>query len=106
MTETISIITAQPPLPTLATPTVISSAPAASSLTGKAVAKGIVTCLGSMDSIVFNMLMGILLPQFNGTSWHNWAGIFQALLTLRKVEDVFSLHTKPSQVSNQDWDSV
>ena len=62
--------------------------------------------LGSAGGTVFNMPAGITLLQFDGTGWHNWAGILEALLTLHEAEDVFALDAKPAQVSNQDWDSV
>jgi hypothetical protein len=52
------------------------------------------------------MSAGISLPQFDSISWYNWAGILKALLTLYEAEDVFNLDAKPTQVSNQDWDSV
>src|SRR6267142_1815067 len=78
-------MSAQPGSPTMATPTTIPSAPAASSSTGKAAAKAVSTCLSSAGQSVFNMPVGITLPQFDGMEWHQWAGILEALLTLHEA---------------------
>ena len=90
----------------MATPTTIPSAPAASSSTGKAAAKAVSTCLSSTGQSVFNMPVGITLPQFNRMEWHQWAGILEALLTLHEAEDVFDYLTHPNQVSNEEWSLV
>jgi len=62
--------------------------------------------LSSAGQLVFNMLVGITLPQFDRTEWHQWAGILKALLTLHEAEDMFDYLTHHNQVSNKEWSLV
>jgi hypothetical protein len=52
------------------------------------------------------MPAGITLPIFNSSDWGNWSGILEALLALHEAEDMFDLDMRPSQVSNNNWNSV
>ena len=62
--------------------------------------------IGSTANMTFGMPAGITLPQFDGTGWANWSGILEALLALHKAEDVFLIDECPTDINEDDWNSI
>ena len=102
-TETISNMSAQSTTPTAAPKAVKTSSP---STRKSKIPAGSSIRIGSTANMTFAMPVGITLPQFDGTGWANWSSILEALLALHEAEDVFLIDECPTDVDEDNWNSI
>ena len=54
----------------------------------------------------FSIPSGVKLPQFDGTGYAEWAGTFEALLTIQEAEDHLTTDTAPADADQDEWDAL
>jgi hypothetical protein len=54
----------------------------------------------------FNVPAGIKLVQFNGTDWSNWAGTFEAIMTIYEADNHLCIQNPPLEADSIEWYNV
>jgi len=57
-------------------------------------------------NVGFGIPSGVKMTQFDGTSWSDWAGTFEAIMTIYEAEDHLRFRTVPTGADPDEWNNM